>query len=118
MALSLRAVIPTDRELQIDIDSDRALRHFRKRYGFFCSQLRAYHRLGWRIRMRVVRSKGAKGHYHATVTMSQRMTLLERLCAQVLLGDDENRAMYNFFRYLNESRFPILFYEKNERSKP
>lgn len=105
------AVVPSDRELQIDLDTDRAFSNFKRNLAFFRSQARAYSAFSdWSIRVRITRSPG--GNRHATVALSQRMTLLERLCAQMLLGDDPNRAMYNFFRYLNGSRFPILFYEK------
>lgn len=108
----LVAVIPTDRELQIDLDSRAAVKTFRRRLNFIRARNRAYKKLRWHLRSRITRSKSKK--WHATVTSSQRMTLLERLCLQTLLGDDPQRAIYNFYRYLNESRFPILFYEKGK----
>lgn len=109
------AVIPTDRELQIDIDSDRAYRRFKDRFNFFQACIRNYRRMAdWKATARVTRSPG--GNRHATITLSQRMTQCERICAAVLLGDDPNRGMYNFFRYLNESRFPVMFYEKRRNA--
>lgn len=110
----LVAVIPSDREIQVDIDSDKAYVYFKDRYRFFRACIRNYRRMAnWRVKVRVTRSPG--GNRHATVTLSQRMTQCERICAAVLLGDDPARAMYNFFRHLNESRFPVLFYEKRHK---
>jgi hypothetical protein len=107
-------VVPTDRELQIDLDSKRDVKKFRKRLSFFKSQIWAYDSLkDWKLKIKTSRSISGKG-YHVKITVSQRMTICERICAQVLLGDDPNRGMYNFFRYLNGSRFPVLFFERKK----
>jgi hypothetical protein len=108
------AVIPNPHEVQVDLDCKKDREWFENRIRFFRSQLRAYRKLkGWRITVKMRRSKQI-GHFHVTIFSSQRLTMLERICLAVLLGDDPNRGMYNFFRYLNESRFPVLFYEKRK----
>lgn len=109
------ARIPTDRELQIDLDSRKELAYYKHRLQFVRGRMYSYARLrGWKFLPVVTRSRGGKG-FHVTITSSQRMTVCERICLQALLGSDPNREMFNFFRYLNESRFPILFYEKAKR---
>lgn len=108
------AIIPDDWTLQVDLDSAKAVKLFRTRLNFFKARMRAYSRLrGWRLTAQVTRST-TRGHYHAVIRSSERFTMAERLCAQALLGDDPNRGIYNFFRYLNGSRFPILFYESGQ----
>ena len=107
-----KAIIPDDWTLQIDLDSAKALRLTRTRLNFFKARMRAYSRLrGWRLSAKVTRS-ATRGHYHVTIHSSERLTVPERIAAQALLGSDPNREIYNFFRHLNGSRFPILFYEK------
>jgi hypothetical protein len=107
------AVIPTDRELQVDLDSPRALELFKRRIRFFRHQVRTYpHLKDWKFSVYYTRSRS--GNRHATIKLSQRMTVCERITAQILLGDDAKRGVYNFFRYLNGSRWPILLYEKRK----
>jgi hypothetical protein len=109
------AVIPSPHEVQVDLDTKKDRAWFENRIRFFRSQLRAYRNLkGWRITVKMKRSRQV-GHFHVTVFSSQRLTMLERICMAALLGDDPSRAMYNFFRYLNESRFPVLFYERKRK---
>lgn len=107
-----RMVLPNDHTLQIDCDSRRALVNFGKRYKFFVHRIFDYG-LNWTTGA-TVRKSAQRGHYHVTVHVSQRMNLCERILAQTLLGDDPNRAMFNFFRYLNGSRVPVLFFEKRK----
>ena len=110
------AVIPDDYTVQIDLDSRAALANFRNRVAFFRARFRAYRNLHhWRFSIRLLRS-ATRGHYHATVTFTERLTQAERGWAQALLGDDPNRGVYGFFRHLNGSRYPFLFFEK-ERTK-
>lgn len=109
------AVAPDDWTLQIDIDSARAYKYFKNRINFFQARIRAYQGFHkWRLHYKVTRS--INGNRHITIKSSMRLTICERICAQVLLGDDLNRGMYNFFRYLNGSRFPILFFEKRKNA--
>src|SRR5581483_2266957 len=107
-----KAVIPDDYTLQIDLDSRAALRNFRNRCNFFRARFRAYRNLShWRFHVCVSKSS-SPGHYHATVTFTERLTQAERGWAQALLGDDPNRGIYGFFRHLNGSRYPFLFFER------
>lgn len=106
-----RMVLPNDHTLQIDCDSRAALKNFYDRLAFFKSRIHEYG-LGWTFLYKIHQS--SPKHYHITVTLSQRMNLCERILAQTLLGDDPNRAMFNFFRYLNGSRVPVLFFEKRK----
>lgn len=111
MTKTTKAVIPDDWTLQVDVDSAKALAQFRIRLNFFKARMRAYSRLrGWRLNAKVTRS-ATHGHYHVTIHSSERLTVSERIAAQALLGSDPNREIYNFFRHLNGSRFPVLFYE-------
>ena len=107
-----KAVIPDDYTLQIDLDSHAALLTFRNRVRFFRARFRSYRNLShWRFSV-IVRRSSTHGHYHGLVTFTERLTQAERGWAQALLGDDPNRGIYGFFRHLNGSRYPFLFFEK------
>lgn len=115
MKFKKRVVIPSDHELQIDLDSPRAYKAFRKRLNFFRNRLWAYRSLRhWRITIKTSPSPSGRGK-HVTIRLSQRMTICERICAQMILGSDLNRETYNFFRYLNHSQFPVLFFERSPK---
>ena len=112
-----KAVIPDDYTVQIDLDSRDALRNFRNRCNFFRARFRAYRKLRhWSFHVRVSRSS-SPWHYHATVIFTERLTQAERGWAQALLGDDPNRGVYGFFRHLNGSRYPFLFFERGPHAE-
>lgn len=108
-----KAVFPTDRQLQIDLDSNARFKFYKNRLNFFRARIASYQKLrDWKLTPTVTKSMG--GNRHVTIDLSQRMTDCERILAGLLLGDDPDRAMYAFFRYLNGSRFPVLFYERKK----
>lgn len=107
----LSAVIPDDWTLQIDCDTRKQLLYYKQRLRFVRGRLGSYGKLkSWRLYPKITRSRN--GNYHVTIRSTERLTMIERICLQTLLGSDPNREMFNFFRYLNGSRFPVLFYEK------
>jgi hypothetical protein len=109
-----KAIIPDDWTLQVDLDSRASLKKYLERLNFFRARLRSYSRLrGWMLHS-TVKQSATRGHFHVTIRSSDRLTVPERIAAQALLGSDPNREIYNFFRHLNGSRFPILFYEKGK----
>lgn len=119
----LVVVEPKPNQLQIDIDSARALR----RYGLqFAILRRAGLTKGWRER--ITPSK-KRGHVHVTITMPIKtrvqinddgceydhpieMTLCQRICLQAILGSDLTREAFNYCRAVKGGKYPVVFFER------
>jgi hypothetical protein len=93
------------KELQIDLDSKKALNHFR--YALRILKTSKHITV---IRSRV-RPSFIRGHYHATVTIKEVLTMIERVALQLCLGDDPLRGLLNYGRVLNRDPYPIIFIE-------
>lgn len=99
-------IIPTDRELQIDLDGPEALRRYGWQFEMFKRNGLAD---GWKEK--VLPSK-TPGHVHVIITMPQPMKLKNRIAVQTILGDDIKRAAFNWIRACKRSRVPIALFRK------
>lgn len=118
----LVVVEPKPNQLQIDIDSARALR----RYGLqFAILRRAGLTKGWREK--ITPSK-KRGHVHITITIPERQLiniwsnrnapdLIFRICLQAILGSDLTREAFNYCRAVKGGKYPIVFFERGENGK-
>jgi hypothetical protein len=105
-ARKLRIVQPRPNEVQIDIDSVRALDTFARQW----SMLRAHgHAQGWRAK---IDNSHTPGHCHVTITLPRPRPLRERVLLAALLGSDPKREMFNYCRVLERRRIPVCFFEK------
>jgi hypothetical protein len=110
---NLRVVLPTSRELQIDIDSDDAFATFTQAYELL-RNLGTFGAAGYSVRPS--RSGGEKRH--VTVRLSLAITSLERIALQAILGSDWRREMFSIARLQEGQAIPTLFFEKIEEPYP
>ena len=111
----LIVVEPKPNQLQIDIDSARALR----RYGLqFAILRRAGLTKGWRER--ITPSK-KRGHVHVTITIKDGLdfqgspNLIKRICLQAILGSDLTREAFNYCRAVKGGKYPVVFFERGKK---
>lgn len=109
-------------ELQIDLDSPRALR----RYGLLYAILRESGLTkGWKEKITPSRKRG---HVHITIQMPNHIwselnsekpevSLCLRIGMQAILGSDLVREAHNFCRAVNGSEYPVVFFESIKREK-
>lgn len=102
----LEVVLPTDKQLFIDIDNDFAFAVFERNYEVF---LRFYSDAGIYA---VKPSKSGGEKKHITVTMSEPVDPTERLVLQAFLGSDLRREFLGLQRIKANDPHPTLFLEK------
>lgn len=103
----LKVIEPHANELQIDLDSARALHVYGRQY-FMLSQ----HGIteGWRERMTTSKSGGSR--VHVTITLPSAITNVKRVALQAILGSDIKREAFNLCRVLKRNKYPIVFFER------
>jgi len=101
----LRVVVPTAFELQIDIDSEEALFEFERRYDFA-------RQLGLVSSYSMRPSKSGGERYHVTARVPLKITPLERITLQAILGSDWRREILSLERLNKGDAIPTLFFEK------
>ena len=107
--MGLRVVEPKANQLQLDLDSARALR----KYGMQFSILKRAG-LTKRWREKILPSKKS-GHVHVVIDMPHGVSNLERVALQAVLGSDIRRECFNFARVKKRNKYPIVFFERSER---
>jgi len=107
---NLIVIEPKPNQLQIDLDSARAVRAYGMQYNIL---RRAGLTRGWKEKISTSRS--GKTRLHITITMPYKIDNLKRVCMQAVLGSDIKREAFNFCRVENENRYPIVFFEKEKQ---
>ena len=99
---------PTAREIQIDLDSVRALHTFSRQWRMLDARdvLR-----GWRAKFS---PSFSKGHLHVTITLPRARPLRERVLLAALLGSDLKREGFNYIRVVTRRSVPVAFFEKRK----
>lgn len=105
----LRIVVPTARQLFIDIDNDTD-------YERFCDAYDRAYDLGFVSGYSERPSKsGEPGHRHIIVSTPLVVeTPLMRIALQAILGSDWKRELWSLKRLQEHDAIPTLFYEKPE----
>lgn len=107
-----RIVVPTDQELQVDIDSEDAYTHFLAVWEGFKDSL-SEHKYPPSFASHPSRS--GLPRRHITVTLPYKLSSSwERIALQQLLGSDPVRERMNCYRCLWEDTDPVLFTEPGE----
>lgn len=103
----LRVKVPEAYELLVDIDSEEDFVSFQERYQMLSG-------LGLVSGYDKTPSKsGNPGRYHIVVkTMSVRLTPVDRIALQAILGSDYKREANSYRRYVDGDPIPTLFFEK------
>jgi hypothetical protein len=101
----LDVVFPTDCELQLDIDDDRAFYIFQelkpivdRYYAIFDEK--------------VTPSRSGLPKRHVTLKLGRKVTPLERIALQTCLGSDRVRELLGVIQVLFQDPHPTLFLEK------
>ena len=102
-----RIVVPTAFELLVDIDSDTDFDRFKQAYhrAATCGMVSGYSARP---------SKSGGNRQHITVTVPLKITPLERIALQAILGSDWQRELYSLERLNKGDAIPTLFFEKAE----
>jgi hypothetical protein len=100
--LGRKMIFPEPNELFVDIDSEVAMRRFTRTVR---------HLVGVSY---VVRPSPSlrPGRYHVVVTMPRRVTALERIALQAILGSDPTREMLSWLRRARGIVEPTVFFER------
>jgi hypothetical protein len=108
---NLDVVFPTDYQLQIDLDSDRAfdvylaMRPLLEKY---------YHVREEKIRY----SRSGAPKRHATINLNTAVSQGERLLLQVLMGSDRVREFLGLIQFNQGDPHPVLFLEAKQPEVP
>ncbi len=101
----LKAVIPLDNELQIDIDNIEQLAVFEERMKYF----QTWHDCDIKIQ----ESQSGHPHYHIYVTVKDlNLDPITRIFLQLFLGSDAIREFLSYKRLEEGDIHPTLFLEK------
>src|SRR5258708_6195778 len=103
----LRIVLPSVKELQIDIDNDADFAQFTQAYSML-RDLQLFSPRGYSERPS---RNGGEGR-HITVMLHSDVTPLERITLQAILGSDWRREMFSLKRLEDGDAIPTLFFEK------
>ncbi len=101
-------VIPSDNELQIDIDTDEQYERFNFMWPKFCDN---FHFAKYTMNP----SRNGLPGRHITVTVDDRVTNFsddERIGWQAILGSDPLRELLSMVRFRRGDEYPTLFVEK------
>jgi hypothetical protein len=111
--LGLVVVLPTDCQLQLDIDTEIQYQSFQK------NLTKMKNDTGFVFYDCVVRpSKSGLPKRHITLTSSEPMGVWQRIALQYYLQSDAVREGLNCMRVLLKDPFPIAFFEVPETHKP
>lgn len=106
--LNLDIVVPDPNQLQIDIDSLAQEKEFDSLFETFFNNVEGS--------LQVISNKpsrsGKPGKRHITLTLNRKVTSVERILFQALLGSDRKRELLSYVRVLNGDPEPTLFFEK------
>lgn len=104
--LGLIAIVPTDSELQIDLDreysvEDEILKVVYKHdfEGHFIAESN---------------TKSKSGFTHTYIKLSSELPMIERIALQLILGSDRKRELFNYIRWKKGLDTPICLFEKPE----
>jgi hypothetical protein len=100
-------------ELQLDLDTHKALKHFLKYLPWFSCIM---HETRQELRS-VALSRSRSGNWHVTIKLSKPKPKIERIALQAILGSDLARELCNMERVYFKSKFPILFVERVTRRR-
>lgn len=100
----LRIVVPTARELFIDIDSEEDYKIFSKQF-YLLTQFGLVYK-----DYRLTTSKS--GNKHVVVTLLNPITPTERILLQAVLGSDRTRELLSYIRIRKGDPTPTIFFEK------
>lgn len=107
--LGLQVVEPKPNEIQLDLDSVRAVRQF-------TSQLQQLEYAGltrgWSYQMMPSR---ARNHMHVVIALPRPVPLRTRVLLAALLGSDLKREMFNYIRVLTRRRYPVVLFRPKEK---
>jgi hypothetical protein len=120
----LRIIEPKPNQLQLDIDSIGLLIFHEMQYSIL---ERAGITKGWRKKVR--KSKRGGNHLHVTITspdyfgvgicanspLDPVVNAILRVALAVILGSDPKREAFNLCRVLKGNKYPIVFFEKDEK---
>lgn len=104
----VRIVVPTARQLQIDLDSYEAVLVHAGQMSLL--RRRSTLTKGWR---KTIHRSESRGHFHITITMPKPLNVFKRIALQALLGSDMKREMMNWMRAERRQRLPILLFERS-----
>jgi len=100
-------VIPAANQLQLDLDTEEAYRHFQRRYN------ELYGNTGYNMRAEATVSASGLPHRHVTITAKDHVfEPWERFAMQMLLGSDMIRETLNVYRHLAGVENPTRLFEK------
>lgn len=105
----LVVVLPTEKELFLDIDSDEALATFHAQVDLL-QHVFPYVE-GWDIAPSQSRRPG---HAHITVRLGCTVNQVERLLLQAVLGSDLKRELLGYGRHIRNSEVVTAFFERPE----
>ena len=105
----MRVVVPSARQLQIDLDSHEALITYAGQINLL--RRRSDITKGWR---KTIRPSETRGHFHITITMPKPLSVKHRIALQALLGSDLKREAMNWIRAYKRQRLPILLFTKEK----
>ena len=108
---STRFVPARANELQIDIDSNAALKMFNEHWHIFNSRMAAYRKPITSLTTIKASPSGKRGHWHITITFQRPIDPATRIALQSVLGSDRVRELLSLCRLLNGSPIPTLFFE-------
>ena len=101
----LKVVVPGDNEIQVDIDSHEIPDEFHDR-------LELAEDLGLVDRFSDRGSRSKSGNWHVTIRASRKLTAVERILLQALLGSDWKREMLSYHRSLHGNTTPSVLFEQ------
>lgn len=103
----LTVVVPAPNQLFLDFDNAVD-------FGLYKQRLRIFeHNVCPVEGTKETASRSRKpGHYHVVVTLARKVTPVERILFQALLGSDGKRELLSYVRVLNGDPVPTLFFEK------
>ena len=102
-----KVVLPTPKQLLIDLDTEEQFAVFEKQYKRFTEVHACTHT--------VTESKGGPPGKHVIVELPFEVTAFERITLQGILGSDPMRELLSFFRAQKGDPYPTLFVEKGDK---
>lgn len=103
-----RVVVPTTKQLLIDIDNTADLEQFNLAFDY----LSKFNLFGPKGFSQVNSKSGIEGRLHITVDLSSAVTPVERIALQAILGSDWKREFHSMRRIQEGDTVPTLFFEK------
>ena len=104
-----RIVFPADNELQIDVDNEEQYKQFKNQWVYIFS--RDIPESSYVVEP----SKGGLPGRHITVTLPFKVTSVQRIAFQAVLGSDPVRELLSLIRDYRGDEHPTLFCEKGKQ---